>query len=95
MIHGEADPIVPVATMTASKQLLKANGVPTKSMRRPDVGHEMDDDGIIAAGDFLAAAIVSTPAADDHDHDHHDHEHHDHEHHDHDHRDHAHEHEHH
>jgi phospholipase/carboxylesterase len=75
MIHGEADPIVPFATMTASKQLLKANGVPAKSMRRPDIGHEMDDDGIIAAGDFLAAAITSKPAADHHDHDH-EHEHH-------------------
>jgi phospholipase/carboxylesterase len=95
MIHGEADPIVPFATMTASKELLKANGVPAKSMRRPGVGHEMDDDGVIAAGDFLTATI-SKPAADDHDHhDHdHDHDHDDHAHHDHDH-EHAHEHEHH
>ena len=76
MIHGEADPIVPFATMTASKELLKANGVPAKSMRRPGVGHEMDDDGVIAAGDFLAATVVSKPAPhDDHDHDHHDHNH--------------------
>jgi phospholipase/carboxylesterase len=85
MIHGEADPIVPFATMTASKELLKANGVPAKSMRRPGVGHEMDDDGIIAAGDFLTATIISKPAADD-DHDHHDHDHdHGHDDHDHDH----------
>jgi phospholipase/carboxylesterase len=75
MIHGEADPVVPFATMTASKELLKANGVPAKSMRRPGVGHEMDDDGVIAAGDFLAATVVSKPAShDDHDHDHHDHD---------------------
>jgi phospholipase/carboxylesterase len=95
MIHGEADPIVPFATMTASKELLKANGVPAKSMRRPGVGHEMDDDGIIAAGDFLTATVISKPAAhdQDHDHDHHDDDH-DH-HHAHDHHDHAHEHEHH
>jgi phospholipase/carboxylesterase len=82
MIHGEADPVVPFATMTASKELLKANGVPAKSMRRPGVGHEMDDDGVIAAGDFLTANIVKPAAHDDHDHDH-------------DHHDHAHEHEHH
>jgi phospholipase/carboxylesterase len=100
MIHGEADPIVPFATMTASKELLKAHGVPAKSMRRPGVGHEMDDDGIIAAGDFLTATVISKPAADDHhDHDHdHGHDDHDHDDHhahdDHDH-DHAHAHEHH
>jgi phospholipase/carboxylesterase len=85
LIHGEADPVVPFATMTASKELLKANGVPAKSMRRPGLGHEMDDDGIIAAGDFLTATVVSKPAAhDDHDHDHHhdgdDHDHHEHAH---------------
>jgi phospholipase/carboxylesterase len=98
MIHGEADPIVPFATMTASKELLKANGVPAKSMRRPGMGHEMDDDGIIAAGDFLTATVISKPAADDHDHDHdhHDHDHdHDHHDHDHDHHDHDHDHAHH
>jgi phospholipase/carboxylesterase len=78
MIHGEADPVVPFATMTASKELLKANGVPAKSMRRPGVGHEMDDDGVIAAGDFLTATVVSKPAAHDDDHDHHDHGHDDH-----------------
>jgi phospholipase/carboxylesterase len=80
MIHGEADQVVPFATMTASKELLKANGVPAKSMRRPGVGHEMDDDGVIAAGDFLTATVISKPAADDHDHDHHDHGHEDHDH---------------
>jgi phospholipase/carboxylesterase len=100
MIHGEADPIVPFAAMTASKELLRANGVSAKSMRRPGIGHEMDDEGIIAAGDFLAATVVSKPAAhDDHEHDHHDHDHdhdhnHDHAHDDHD-QEHAHEHAHH
>jgi phospholipase/carboxylesterase len=79
MIHGEADPVVPFATMIASKELLKANGVPAKSMRRQRVGHEMDDDGVIAAGDFLTATVVSKPAAhDDHHDDHHANHHHDH-----------------
>jgi phospholipase/carboxylesterase len=91
MIHGEADPVVPFATMVASKELLKANGVPAKSMRRPGVGHAMDDDGIIAAGDFLTATVLTKPAHHHDDHDH-DHAHDDHDH-DHDH-DHAHEHEH-
>jgi len=78
MIHGEADPLVPFSAMTSTKDLLKSAGVPVKSMRRPGLGHEMDDDGVIAAGDFLTALVVHKPAADaahhddhDHDHDHH------------------------
>lgn len=72
MIHGEADEVVPFAAMTATKEALKAEGVPVKSMRRPGLGHGMDDDGVIAAGDFLTALVVQKPAAhaDDHDHDH-------------------------
>ncbi|MEF3365064.1 dienelactone hydrolase family protein [Methylocystis sp. 9N] len=72
MIHGEEDPIVPFSAMTATKERLKAQGVPVKSMRRPGLGHEMDDDGVIAAGDFLTALVVHKPAAhaEDHDHDH-------------------------
>jgi phospholipase/carboxylesterase len=75
MIHGEADPIVPFAAMTSAKEQLKAAGVPVKSMRRPGLGHEMDDDGVIAAGDFLAALVVNKPAAGAAHHDDHDHEH--------------------
>jgi phospholipase/carboxylesterase len=62
MIHGEADSIVPFSAMTATKELLEAQGVPVKSMRRPGLAHEMDDDGVIAAGDFLSALVVRKPA---------------------------------
>lgn len=87
MIHGDADPLIPIEAMRATKDRLKARGVPVKSMKRPGLGHQMDDDGVIAAGDFLTALVVHKPAAaDDHDHDHdhdheHDHTHEDHEHH--------------
>lgn len=73
MIHGEADPVVPFAAMVATRECLKALGVPAKSMRRPGLGHESDDDGILAAGDFLTATMVRKPPAhephDAHDHD--------------------------
>lgn len=78
MIHREADPIVPFATMTA-KQPLKSNDEPAKSRRRPGLAHEMDDDDIVAAGALLTAIIVSNPATvghhghDGHDEDHYDH----------------------
>ena len=63
MIHGDADASVPFAAMTATKERLKAQGVPVKSLRRPGLGHEMDDDGVIAAGDFLTAHLVHKPSA--------------------------------
>jgi phospholipase/carboxylesterase len=63
MIHGDADASVPFAAMTATKERLKEQGVPVKSLRRPGLGHEMDDDGVIAAGDFLTANLVHRPSA--------------------------------
>ncbi|MDQ0504529.1 alpha/beta hydrolase [Xanthobacter agilis] len=70
MIHGEDDPLVPFAAMGATKERLKAAGVPAKSMRRPGLGHAMDDDGIIAAGDFLTRNLAQKPATAPHDHHH-------------------------
>ncbi|MFY9657761.1 MAG: dienelactone hydrolase family protein [Methylocystis sp.] len=63
MIHGDADASAPFAAMRATKERLKALGVPVKSLRRPGLGHEMDDDGVIAAGDFLTAHLVHKPSA--------------------------------
>jgi len=72
LIHGEADPVVPFAAMTDTKSVLKAHGVPVKSMKRPGLRHEMDDDGVIAAGEFLTHLVVHKPAEK---HDHHDEDH--------------------
>jgi phospholipase/carboxylesterase len=63
MIHGEVDAIVPFAAKTAAKERLKEQGVPVKSLRRPGLGHEMDDDGVIGAGDFLSAQLVHKSSA--------------------------------
>ncbi|MFG1480653.1 alpha/beta fold hydrolase [Xanthobacter sp. V4C-4] len=63
LIHGEDDPVVPFAAMTAAKERLKAAGVPAKSVRRPGLGHAMDDDGIGAAGAFLTLHLAPRPAA--------------------------------
>jgi phospholipase/carboxylesterase len=72
LIHGEADPVVPFAAMTDTKSVLKDHGVPVKSMKRPGLRHEMDDDGVIAAGEFLTHFVVHKPAEK---HDHHDEDH--------------------
>jgi phospholipase/carboxylesterase len=68
LIHGEADPIVPFAEMTRAKEKLKARGVPVMALRRPGLGHAIDDDGVIAAGDFLTKFVRHKPA-EKHDHD--------------------------
>lgn len=63
MIHGEDDASVPYSAMLATKEQLKAAGVPAKSKKRPGLGHGFDDDGIVIAGDFLSAYVVHKPAA--------------------------------
>lgn len=85
LIHGDADARVPYAALAKAKELLKAAGVPVKSLTRKGIGHQVDDDAVLVAGDYLTKILVK-PRDDDHDHDDHDH---DHDHHDHDH-DHAH-----
>lgn len=72
MIHGEDDDQLPFAVMSATKERLKAAGVPVKSMRRRGIGHVMDDEGVLAAGDFLTVHVAHPPAADA---DHHNHAH--------------------
>ncbi|WP_296580316.1 dienelactone hydrolase family protein [Xanthobacter sp.] len=76
-IHGENDAVVPVADMIATRDRLKALGRPAKSMRRPSLGHGVDDDGIIAAGSVLTASLVKPKpkTAGEHEHDDHDHDH--------------------
>lgn len=63
MIHGEDDASVPYSAMLATKEQLKAAGVPAKSKKRPGLAHGFDDDGIVIAGDFLSAYVVHKPAA--------------------------------
>jgi phospholipase/carboxylesterase len=63
--------------MNDTKSVLKAHGVPVKSMKRPGLRHEMDDDGVIAAGEFLTNLVVHKPVAkpnhhdEDHEREHH------------------------
>lgn len=78
LIHGEADEVVPFSAMTETRERLKALGVPARSMRRPGLGHGVDDDGILATGDILTAHLKKPAKPDDHDHDDHDHDDHDH-----------------
>jgi phospholipase/carboxylesterase len=68
LVHGEADDVVPFAAMAEAKTALAAAEVPVKALRRRGLGHTIDDDGVIAAGDFLAANLVVGKAAANHAH---------------------------
>ena len=70
LIHGDADEIVPYASLAKTKALLKAAGIEVKSMTRKGIGHVVDDDAVLVAGDYLTKILVKKPAEDDHDHDH-------------------------
>jgi phospholipase/carboxylesterase len=65
LIHGDADDVVPYAAMAEAKAALQALSVPVKSMTRAGLGHGIDDDGVIAAGDFLTS-VLSRKSADAH-----------------------------
>jgi phospholipase/carboxylesterase len=69
LAHGEADCVAPFASMLDAKAALKAAEIPVWSLKRPGLGHELDDDGVEAAGRFLAQHVVHR-TAEPHDHDH-------------------------
>ncbi|TDX63439.1 phospholipase/carboxylesterase [Methylosinus sp. sav-2] len=78
LIHGDADAISPLAAVRETKTALTGQGAKVLSMTRKGLEHAMDDDGVIAAGDFLTEHVVHKKSAaheDDHDHDHDDHDH--------------------
>ncbi len=68
LVHGEGDDVVPFAAMAEAKETLKAAEVPVRALRRPGLGHAIDDDGVIAAGDFLVQHLTAKKAAADHTH---------------------------
>jgi phospholipase/carboxylesterase len=55
LVHGEDDPLVPVAALDAAAEGLKAVGVEVEAVRRPGLPHGIDDEGIRLAMGFLAA----------------------------------------
>ncbi|MBU3887702.1 phospholipase [Methylosinus sporium] len=77
LIHGDADVVSPLAAARETKAALTGQGAKVWSMTRKGLDHAMDDDGVIAAGDFLTEHVVHKKGAaqDDHDHDHDDHDH--------------------
>lgn len=60
LIHGSADPIVPVAALHAAKMELEHLGVDVTAHISPGVGHSVDPIGLRMGGEFVAKALADT-----------------------------------
>jgi phospholipase/carboxylesterase len=61
LIHGDADPVVPFASMAEAATALEALGVPVTTERRPGLPHAIDPTGLAKGGEFLARVLTQAP----------------------------------
>lgn len=57
LVHGDADPVVPFALMTAAAQGLRAAGIAVETLPRPGLPHSIDEEGIAAGANFLSRVL--------------------------------------
>ena len=57
LIHGDADPVVPVQALQAAVDGLETASIPVQSSVRPGLAHGIDPDGIFHGSAFLKAAF--------------------------------------
>lgn len=57
MVHGDADPLVPVAAMHEAVATLKAHGVDAEGYVRPGLPHSIDEGGLVLAQAFLKRCL--------------------------------------
>lgn len=53
LVHGEADPVVPVAASRAAEAALQAAGVPVTARYVPNLPHGIDPTGLALGAEFL------------------------------------------
>ena len=58
LVHGSADPIVPVAALHAAKTELEHLGVDVTAHISAGVGHSVDPVGLRMGGEFIASALA-------------------------------------
>jgi phospholipase/carboxylesterase len=58
LIHGEADPMVPVASMRAAESELTKLGFAVSSHVSPGLGHSVDQIGLQLGADFVSSALL-------------------------------------
>ncbi len=57
LIHGAADPVIPMQALAMSAAGLKALGLNVETHLSPGLGHGIDQDGLRLGGEFLAKAF--------------------------------------
>lgn len=62
LIHGEADPVVPVQALHMAVAALNAADVPVRGIVRPGLGHGIDPDGLAHALAFLNSSFAEARA---------------------------------
>ena len=61
MYHGGLDPLIPVAAMNEAITGLEAAGIEVASHVCPELGHGIDDVGIVGGAEFLARIFARPP----------------------------------
>jgi phospholipase/carboxylesterase len=51
--HGGMDPLLPIQCMEAAEEALTAVEVPVQTLVRPDLGHGIDEEGLVQGTQFL------------------------------------------
>ncbi len=57
LIHGTADPVVPIEASRLATETLRANDIDVALHERPDLQHGIDEDGIMIAVKFLKTRL--------------------------------------
>jgi len=57
LVHGDADPVVPVQAAHGAKAALEKAQVPVELHIRPGLQHGIDEQGLVLAGRFLHKAL--------------------------------------
>ena len=57
LIHGDADPMIPVAAFRQARTVLERNGFSVESHVSPGLGHSIDFAGLQLGGRFLARVL--------------------------------------
>jgi phospholipase/carboxylesterase len=57
LIHGDADPVVPVQALKMASDALQAAGVMVATHVSPGIGHGIDEAGVELGGQFLQSVL--------------------------------------
>jgi len=57
LVHGDADPMIPIAAFHQAKAALVENGFAVESHVSPRLGHSIDQTGLQLGGAFLARVL--------------------------------------